>query len=113
MSRFAYWLILLPLFLIVIVFAVNNSGTIDISLWPVLDEKVVMPAHSLALIGLFIGFVFGGFVAWMQGGGTRSRLRQLARQNHAAEREVETLRSRLAALESTAAPGLPARTAGN
>jgi uncharacterized integral membrane protein len=111
-TRIAYWLILLPMFLIVIVFAVNNSGTVDISLWPAIDEKIAIPAHSLALAGLFIGFVFGGLVAWMQGGVTRTRLRQLSRQSLATEREIAALKSRLATLETPQVPALTARSGG-
>ena len=113
MARFVYWLILIPLFFVVILFAVNNSGSVEISLWPALDEKIVLPAHTLALAGLFFGFVFGGLVAWMQGGSTRSRLRQVTRLHRAAQRELEAMKSRLATLEGPKTPALPARSGGH
>jgi uncharacterized integral membrane protein len=109
-SRIVYWLILLPLFLVVIVFAIDNSDAVDISVWPLMDEKIAMPVHILVLIGLFIGFIFGGLVAWMQGGGTRRRLRQFSRRALADEREIDRLKSRLAEIETP--PALPARSGG-
>ena len=74
-----YWLTVIPLFLVVIVFAVTNHDMTELSLWPVLMEPVAFPIYGVAFIGLFIGFLIGGFVSWI------------------SERAVAPTRSRVAA----------------
>lgn len=99
MGRALYWLTVIPLFLVVIVFAVTNHETTEVSLWPVLMERIAFPVYGIALVGLFIGFVIGGLVSWIQNGQSRKRLRQLRRQSEAEQREIAILRDRLAHLE--------------
>lgn len=113
-SRAFYWLFVIPLFAIVIVFAVTNHDSIELSLWPVLTERVPFPVYGIALIGLFIGFLLGGLVSWIQNGRSRRRLRELQRQLEADQREIAILRDRLASSEArerqaTIPPPLPPR----
>lgn len=100
MGRVFYWLIVIPLFAVVIVFAVTNHGSTELSLWPVLTERVSFPIYGIALIGLFIGFLVGGLVSWIQNGRSRRRLRELQRQSEADQREIAILRDRLASSEA-------------
>lgn len=100
MGRVFYWLIVIPLFAVVIVFAVTNHGSTELSLWPVLTERVSFPIYGIALIGLFIGFLIGGLVSWIQNGRSRRRLRELQRQSEADQREIAILRDRLASSEA-------------
>ncbi len=98
--RVLFWIIVPILFLIVIVFAVRNHAPVELSLWPVLTTPVSLPVYAVALIGLFIGFLWGGFVAWMQGGRGRERQRLLARRLEAELQETAAMRERLARLEA-------------
>jgi uncharacterized integral membrane protein len=100
-GRVLYWLTVVPLFLVVIVFSVANHKTTEVSLLPVLTEPVSFPVYSIALVGLFIGFVFGGIVSWIQNGRTRRRVRDLQKQSEADQREIAALRDRLTRLEAT------------
>lgn len=100
MGRVFYWLIVIPVFAVVIVFAVTNHGSTALSLWPVLTEPVMFPVYGIALIGLFIGFLLGGLASWIQNGRSRRRLRELQRQSEADEREIAILRDRLASSEA-------------
>jgi uncharacterized integral membrane protein len=100
-SRALYWLIIIPLFLVVVVFSVANRGTTELSLWPVLTQPVPFPVYGIALVGLFLGFVFGGIVSWAQNGRTRRRIRDLQKQSEADQREIATVRDRLTRLEAT------------
>ncbi len=120
MGRAFYWLFVIPLFAIVIVFAVTNHDSIKLSVWPVLTERVPFPVYGIALIGLFIGFLLGGLVSWIQNGRSRRRLRELQRQLEADQREIAILRDRLASSEarerqasipSPLAPNMPAELA--
>jgi hypothetical protein len=78
---------------------VTNHATTELSLWPVLTEPVPFPVYGIALVSLFIGFVWGGIVSWFQNGRSRRRVRDLKRQAEADQREINTLRDRLARLE--------------
>jgi uncharacterized integral membrane protein len=117
-GRVLYWLTVVPLFLVVIVFSVTNRAMLELNLWPVLTQPVSFPVYGIALVGLFIGFVLGGIVSWVQNGRTRRRIRDLQKQSEADQREIATLRERLTRLEVTereatippapAAPAAPA-----
>ncbi len=98
--KILFWIIVPILFLIVIVFAVRNHTPVELSLWPVLTSPVSLPVYAVALISLFIGFLWGGFVAWAQGGRGRERQRLLARRLEAERQEAAVIRERLARLEA-------------
>ena len=100
MGRVLYWIAVIPLFLVVIVFAVTNHGTAELSLWPVLTEPVPFPVYGIALIALFLGFVLGGIVSWFQNGRTRRRIRELQRRSETEQRDNAALRDRLARFEA-------------
>ena len=99
-GRAFYWLFVIPLFGIVIVFAVTNRGSTELNLLPILTEPVLFPVYGIALIGLFIGLLLGGLVSWIQNGRSRRRLRELQRQSEADQREIAILRDRLASSEA-------------
>lgn len=102
MSRVLYWVAVIPLFLVVIVFSVTNHATTELSLWPVLTETVPFPVYGIALVSLFLGFIWGGIVSWFQNGRCRKRVRDLRRQAEADQSEITSLRDRLARLEEGA-----------
>ncbi|HYN38167.1 MAG TPA: LapA family protein [Rhodospirillales bacterium] len=99
MSRVLFWIAVIPLFLVVVVFSVTNHATTVLSLWPVLTEPVPFPVYGIALVALFLGFVWGGIVSWFQNGRNRRRIRELQRQSEAEQREMALLRDRLSRLE--------------
>jgi uncharacterized integral membrane protein len=87
--------VMAPLTLLLVVFAVSNREAVMLSLWP-LSEGVAAPLYLLVL-GLFVlGAVIGGLTVWLSGAGTRRALRQAA---YAAESEARTLRSEVERLE--------------
>lgn len=98
--KILFWIIVPLLFLIVIVFAVRNHAMVEVSLWPVLLDAILLPVYAIALVSLFVGFLWGGFVAWMQGSAGRSRRRALARRLETEHRELVAAREKLAKLES-------------
>ena len=101
MSRVLFWAAVVPLFLVVIVFAVNNHETVALSLWPAVMNPVPFPVYGVALCALFLGFVWGGLVSWYQNGSTRHRMRVLQRQSETEQRELMSLRDRLERLQTT------------
>lgn len=93
-----FWIIVPLLFLIVVVFAVRNHEMVEVSLWPVLLSPIALPVYAISLVALFIGFLWGGLVAWMQGSAGRSRRRALARRLEVEHRELTAAREKLAKL---------------
>lgn len=98
MLKLLYWLLVLVLSLIIIVFSVNNRQLVEIDLW--LYETPPIPLFLVALVGIFIGFIGGGLVAWVGAGKSRARARQLHRGLEAQEREKAILRRKLEKLEA-------------
>ncbi len=74
------WLFTVPLALILIVFAVNNRHSVDVSLWP-LDFIVHWPLFVFVYIGVFAGFLAGAAIAWAS---TAQRHRRTRRRQAAA-----------------------------
>lgn len=77
MSRLR-WLIGLPVAIIVVVFAVNNRGNADVSLWPI-DLVISWPLFVYVFIGAAVGFVTGAVVMWFTAAPTRKRARARTR----------------------------------
>lgn len=96
------WFILLPVAVVVVVFAVSNRTPAAVDLWP-LDLIIAPPLYVTVLGSAAAGFVIGGLIAWLSAGRTRSRARGLGHQVERAERELRHLRDRVARLEADAA----------
>lgn len=96
--KLLYWLLVAVLSLIVIVFAVNNRQLVELDLW--IYETPALPLFFVALVGIFIGFLFGGLVAWIGAGKTRTRARDLRRRLEASEREKAVLRRKIEKMEA-------------
>ena len=88
LAQLASWLLLAPLAILLIAFAVANRGPVEIRLDP-LPFALEAPLYALAFLCIFIGLVCGGCAAWLAAGRwrrlARARGRELARV--AAERE--------------------------
>jgi uncharacterized integral membrane protein len=97
-------IILIPLAVVIIAFAVANRQIVTVSLDPFSAEhpaaSLTLPLFALVIVLLVLGVVIGGIAAWLR----QSKWRRTARR---LEREVEDLRRERDALQSaTGAPGL-------
>jgi hypothetical protein len=96
MRKFLSALILVPLGIVIVMFAVANRGTISISfdpfdtVNPAFSLKVPLYALIFALVGL--GVLIGGISSWLKQHKWRARARR-------AEAEARELRARLDASE--------------
>ena len=101
--RFLRWVLFLLVALIVVVFMVQNREPVEVSLWPL---PFVVPAPLwLVIVGfLMLGFLLGVTSAWLSGGGTRKRARDLARANAEKAQQISQLNQQVATLKQTA-PG--------
>lgn len=116
--RLIYWLLAGPLMAVAALFAISNLAVVEIGLWP-LPFKVGVPIYLVALGGLALGFLAGGFVAWFGAGRARARARAAERAVRRRDMEIEDLRRKASRAEreavaaktpqGTASPkGLPA-----
>ncbi|MBK8906797.1 MAG: DUF1049 domain-containing protein [Rhodospirillales bacterium] len=96
--KFFFWIIAIPLALAIIIFAVNNGAMVDLDTWP-LPYTPQVPVFAIGLIGLFIGFLFGGIVAWLRAGKTRRRSRDLYRRVESDQRDKAILAQKIKKME--------------
>ncbi len=94
-------LVLVPLAIALIVFAVANREIVTVSLDPFDPAQpalsVRMPLFVLIFVFLIAGVVLGGFAAWLRQGRHRRASRALRSDLAGLRREVEILNSRLEA----------------
>lgn len=83
LAKLLSWLLLAPLALVMIAFAVANRAAVEIRLDP-LPLTLEAPLFALAYACIFLGLVVGGAAAWLAGRRwrrlARARGRDLARQ---------------------------------
>ena len=115
---FIFWILTLPLMLVMVDFAVSNLEAVPVGLWP-FQAPFSMPLSVLIFGGLFLGLLIGSLATWLSAGDTRRSARRARRRVAELEREAARLRQerdRAATAEVTPAdngkPGLPAPAMG-
>ena len=103
-------IISLPLFVVLVVFAVDNRGALNLSFWP-LPWTLVLPSFVALFLALVIGFLAGAVAAWLSGGRTRRRLRDLGETSRAQAHQIAEQERRHAAQAAQRAPGASASLA--
>jgi uncharacterized integral membrane protein len=102
-------LILVPLALAIVLFAVGNRGPVSLAFDPFASEPPMYTASAplfLVLLGaLIVGVIIGGAAAWSRQSKWRRRARRLAADLKAAQAENAALRRQLEA--PSAAPQPP------
>lgn len=100
--------ILVPLAIVLIGFAVANRQAVTISFDPF---NASQPAYSLTLplfvtifLLVILGVLIGGCAAWLRQGRWRSTARRAEAQNRELTAEIATLRRRLEAAERSDLP---------
>jgi uncharacterized integral membrane protein len=91
-----FWIAVLLISVVVLVFAVINTHLVDVDLFV---DTIPLPLFAIGLIGVFVGFVWGGLISWLHAGKARQRARNFARQAESERRETAILRERLRKLE--------------
>ena len=102
-------IVVVPLALILIAFAVANRHSVTVSLDPFASNEpavsLTLPLFAVIFILLIIGVLIGGTATWLRHG----RWRRVA---HRLEAELQNLRAKIAAIEAgrgSSAPGLQQR----
>ena len=96
------WIITLPLLAIGLVFSIANQDLVTIDLWP-LEREVSLPMYLVILGAVFFGFLVGVIASWLSGGRRRQRSRANAFKVTTMERELEQLKRRQDASQTSAA----------
>ena len=86
-------LILVPLAVVIIAFAVANRQTVTVSLDPFSAKhpaaSVTLPLFGLIIVLLIVGVLIGGIAAWLGQGRWRRTVRRLEREAGALRTEAE------------------------
>jgi uncharacterized integral membrane protein len=102
-------LILIPVALLIVLFAVANRGPVTVALDPIAAQPPMfsasVPLFLLLLIVLIVGVIVGGIAAWMRQSRWRRRARRLAAELKTSRTETETLRRQLEASAAAQAQG--------
>jgi len=99
LRKIVTFVVLVPLAVIIIAFAVANRQVVTVSFDPFSANApaaaVTLPLFALVILLLIIGVLIGGLAVWLRQGRWRLTARRL-------ERELQRLRGKVAALEGTA-----------
>ena len=94
-------LLIVPLLVLLVTFALSNSHDVRVALWPV-PGAVEIPVSIALLVAMAVGVLFGAVMLWVPALGLRRRARR-------AEQAAELLESQIRQLKArNAAPVLPA-----
>ena len=88
------WLLLLPLIVLFVAFAIGNRQIVTLSLDPA-PISIRAPLYSFILAGVFAGLLAGGLIAWLRAGRWRNQLRD-------EQRSVRRLENKLRQVEFAA-----------
>jgi uncharacterized integral membrane protein len=110
LRRIVAAIILVPLAIVIIAFAVANRQIVTVSLDPFSSEhpasSLTLPLFALIIVLLILGVVIGGVAAWLRQANWRRTARRL-------EREVDELRSEVASLRRSPDGAAGMSEAGN
>lgn len=110
MKTFLKAIILVPLALALVLFAIANRHIVHLSLDPIAPEArslaFEVPLFAVVLAALMLGVMIGGFASWLVQGKHRKAERQYRKEATRLRDEAETLR---ASVPQAALANLPAR----
>ncbi len=92
-------ILLSPLLLLVILFALSNTGLVRVGLWPT-DLLIEAPLSLVILGAMGLAFLLGALTNWLAGLGPRLRARRAEREAGAMRRELATTQARMTSLPS-------------
>ena len=93
----------LPLLAILVLFALSNTETVRLGLWPT-DLALDVPLAIAILVGMAAAFVLGGVFVWMAELGQRRRARRAEYTVRVLEEQIRELRARQPAPSALSPP---------
>jgi len=101
--RLISFVIVTPITLAVILFAVSNLHPVPVGLWP-LAETLELPLSLAVLPALGLGLVIGEIIAWAGEFGHKRRAEKAEKRAEELEREIATMRIREEEIRARALP---------
>ena len=98
------WIVLFPLAVALIIFAVSNRNVVSVDLWP-LPVALEIPLFALLFAALVIGVAWGGIATWLSGGAGRKAARAKTREAKRADNEIRNLKDQVSKLEADVRSG--------
>lgn len=92
MKKLLVRLILLPILLVVAVFAIVNRAPVDLSLWP-LPWDARAPLFIVLLGSLLLGVLIGAALVWSGARRQRSAAREHRRTNERLQRQIDRMKA--------------------
>lgn len=99
MKRILSWLAMSVVGVVVVVFAISNRNLVTLDFWP-LPFLQDVPVYIPVLIAGFLGFLFGGSIAWFSAGGTRRKARKANRRASSLEKDLTILQGKIDELDN-------------
>ena len=95
--RSLFWRLILlsPLLLLVILFALSNTEMVSLTLWPT-DLLVAAPLSLVILCAMGLAFLLGALTTWVAGLGSRLRARRAGQEAAALRTELAATQARMA-----------------
>jgi uncharacterized integral membrane protein len=87
-------LIILPLLLLLVLFALSNTAPVRLGLWPT-DYSLQLPLSLAILGGMAIAFLAGGLIVWLSELAQRRRARHAEQAVRLLEEQMQELKARL------------------
>lgn len=108
MRKIIWTLIVVPLAVVIIVFAVANRNTVTVSFDPFSSTSpayaVTLPLFVIIFVVLIFGVLIGGMAAWIGQAKWRRSARKLDADVRALRQELDVIRSRFATEPQPPAP---------
>jgi uncharacterized integral membrane protein len=109
-KRLVGWFVLVPLSVLLVLFALANRQTVQVGLDPFGTESIWLPTFDVPLFGviyamLLVGVLLGGLAVWFTQGRHRRERRQYRREADRLGRELDGARQQK---NRTTAKGLAA-----
>lgn len=108
MRTFLRAMVLLPIALLAILFAIANRAPVTLSLDPFAKGEpeiaLAVPLYAVVFAAVVLGVVLGGAGAWISGAGARRAGRVSRRDAHRLKAETERLRASLSNSRGLALP---------
>lgn len=99
LRKLVFWLILVPLAIVILMFAVANREIVTVSFDPFSTRTpaaaISVPLFVLIFVLVILGVVIGGVAAWLRQSGYRRAARRRDADVSALRGEIEALNARL------------------
>lgn len=88
MTTLLKWLLTFPIAILVVFLSVMNMTAVPLS-WSPFHADIELPAFAVILGALGAGFLWGGFIVWLNAGPLRKTVRAQKKQIKKLEKEIE------------------------